>query len=499
MNDIDRLSRGNGAEPGGLAASTIHQPAVAAGSIIRRNGPDTVEVTSLATGAVVEMPSLTDSLVTSITGGDRTALAGVALQDIIGLIDRVGRAWRNPEYTRRQIYTRQLRQYLGYSERMAETEADWISVVLTSHARFYDMVQVEIGSRYILDEWVPREETRVRAFPRGVSVHILPGNVPVAAALSLTRGLITKNRCVLKASSLDPITPVALAMSFHDVEPDHPVTSAISALYWEHDHPLGLNLLADADVVCAWGGAAAIASAQRNLRPGVPLVAFGPRRSLALVGASDDLDQAVARLAHDVARYDQAACFSVREVFVERPVAQQVADGLGAALAELDLLLPPAVRDLDDASAVTLALLEEEWDGADLRLPDHRRWAVIVGDRRGAEEHPLHRVIWVRPVDRLADALDGIDPSVQTVAISPWSRAEGLRDQLAAAGVDRIVEVGLVNVLRPGAPHDGQDPLRALVRLAGVENPASAHGKGMPVEIDQLAALRRGRITDFLL
>ena len=67
---------------------------------------------------------------------------------------------------------------------MAKNEADWIAVLLSSNYRFYDLLNVELGNWQILDNWVLREEAFVRAFPCGLALHVLPGNVPLSAVLS---------------------------------------------------------------------------------------------------------------------------------------------------------------------------------------------------------------------------------------------------------------------------------------------------------------------------
>lgn len=67
---------------------------------------------------------------------------------------------------------RHLQQVCGYSA--ANVKADSIGVHLTGHARLYDLLQNELGSRFVLDEWARREKTQVRAFLRGHSLHVLP-------------------------------------------------------------------------------------------------------------------------------------------------------------------------------------------------------------------------------------------------------------------------------------------------------------------------------------
>ena len=127
---------------------------------------------------------------------------------------------------------RHLQQVCGYSERAANVEADSIGVHLAGHGTLYDLLQNELGSRFVLDEWARREETQVRAFLRGHSLHVLPSNAPLSTVVSLSRGLLSKNRVTMKAAGADLVTPISLALSFLDIDHEHPVAKAVSAVYW---------------------------------------------------------------------------------------------------------------------------------------------------------------------------------------------------------------------------------------------------------------------------
>ncbi|MFH4268025.1 acyl-CoA reductase, partial [Acinetobacter baumannii] len=78
------------------------------------------------------------------------------------------------------------------------------------------------------------DESYVRAFPKGKSVHLLAGNVPLSGIMSILRAILTKNQCIIKTSSTDPFTANALALSFIDVDPNHPITRSLSVIYWPH-------------------------------------------------------------------------------------------------------------------------------------------------------------------------------------------------------------------------------------------------------------------------
>lgn len=262
------------------------------------------------TGDEIELPQLSESAVDDILEQPRFSLRDVPLHEIVTFLHNVGQNWKTHEYTRRRLYIRYLKRYFGYSQKMAETEANWIALYLSSHYRLFDILNAELGSWRMMDGWVSREESSVRATPRGRSFHLVPGNVPLSSVASILRALVTKNTCVVKVSSDDPMTPILLGLSFIDVDAEHPVTRAFSAVHWRggDESPESRRLVADADVICAWGDEAAMTWAMREARPEAEVVKFGPKRSLAVIGATADARDAARVLAHDVAMYDQRAC-----------------------------------------------------------------------------------------------------------------------------------------------------------------------------------------------
>lgn len=177
------------------------------------------------------------------------------INNIINFLYTTGQRWKSEEYSRRRAYIRSLITYLGYSPQMAKLEANWIAMILCSKSALYDIIDTELGSTHIQDEWLPQGECYVRAFPKGRTMHLLAGNVPLSGVTSILRGILTRNQCIVRMSASDPFTAHALAMSFIDVDPNHPISRSISVLYWYHasDTTLAEELLSHMDAVVAWG------------------------------------------------------------------------------------------------------------------------------------------------------------------------------------------------------------------------------------------------------
>jgi long-chain-fatty-acyl-CoA reductase len=461
--------------------------------------PETDVRVRMQTGEELDLPATTDAMADAIVGQDPFLLRDTPLSEIVAFLNLVGRNWKSKEYSRRRIYIRYLQRFLGYSEAMAELEANWIALILCSHYRMYDTIATELGNRCIMDQWIPSEEAQVRAFPRGRCVHVLPGNVPLSGVASTVRALITKNVCVVKPASEDPISPIMLAMSFVDANPVHPVARAISVAFWESSRPpeAAQKILQSAHVACVWGGAEAVKWSTRAFPPETEVLRFGPRRSLAVIGRHANYEQAARGVAHNVCMYDQRACFSVRQVFVEGPV-EPFLEELRKALDLYRTILPKGTHDFDQQAHWSLSTLEAELNESLIEAGEAQSWSIVVCRPEDALAHPLGRAVYVHPIERLQQVADYVTPDVQTVAVAPYDIGFGLRDVLAHAGACRIVDIGLTNVFRVGGTHDAMYPSQRLVRLVSFERPSQEHPKGVPLPIDQTKFLEEDRFLEFI-
>ncbi|WP_286251478.1 aldehyde dehydrogenase family protein [Streptomyces graminofaciens] len=462
----------------------------------RRVEPDgDARVLEFPNGARSAVPLLTPALADQLRHPP-TELAETPLQEIVAYLNRIGHLWNNEEYARRRLYIRELKRMHGYSQQMADAEADLISTTLRAHGHLHDMVAVELGHRQIMDRWIPREDAEVRAYPRGRSVHILPGNVPYSTTVSLVRALLTKNTSVLKYAAGEPVTAVVLAQSFTDIDPDHPVTRSVSAVFWERDSELGRQVLADADVICAWGGAEAVNTAYRNCSSEAIVVPYGPRRSFTVVGKDADMARAARGIAHDASMYEQRACFSTHQVFTDAD-PEEFADRLQAELVRYEDMLPRTSVTADEAAQASMEVAAQRFLGRRTRTGS---WgSILITDPATVTELPSARTVFIHPVKDLAEVAQWVDPTVQTIGLAPWTLHERLRHELARRGACRFVEAGLSPLFRLGGSHDGLQPLQLMTRMVSVEAPRLDYGKGMVVPIDQSEFLEHRRLRDLLM
>jgi len=344
-------------------------------------------------------------------------------------------------------------------------------------------VDKEVGGADVIDGWreIMRPDGRaayVRAFaPR--LIHVVAGNTPEVAAMSIVMGALSKGVHLLKLPSNDLYTATAILRTMAAVAPGHPVVQSFSTAYWRGgDEKIESALFRPQyfDKVVAWGGEATIRSVGRYIGPGLELVGFDPKTSISMVGREAfaqqvDLHEVAAAAAHDVTLYNQSACVCSRFIFIEADDAQ--ADRFCAELArELNV-------DRDIATAIgpkTPADLREQIDVLKLMTPDYRVWGgydgqgVVIRSHEPVDFHPDGKVINVVITPSLAAAVCHANVATQTVGVYPSSRKKELRDALAGAGVQRIVELGATMRGCRGLPHDGFYPLHRLMRWVKEED-----------------------------
>lgn len=342
------------------------------------------------------------------------------------------------------------------------------------------MVQLdnELGGANYVDGWpevtnlISGRPARMRAFPSRI-LHIIAGNAPGVAAVSIARGAITKAVNLIKLPSNDLFTTPAILQGMAAVAPGHPLTRSFSAAYWQGGDASTESLLMRPqffDKLAAWGGDSALRSAKKYVCPGFELVSFDPKTSISFVGKEAfDSEQALAEAADnaaaDITLVDQLACASSRYQFVEGTTEQ--VDRFSELLQER-LSVERMLGSVDGTPVPSY--LREEIDGLKMMPDYYRLWGdysgrgLVIRSEEPVEFYPEYRIANVVPVDSLNDAVAFANVATQTVGIYPDNRRRELRDALASAGAQRVVPLGQAGAMEGGLAHDGFLPLNRLVR-----------------------------------
>jgi hypothetical protein len=362
------------------------------------------------------------------------------------------------------------------------------------------------GSRF-LDEWVEMDAPtwdgatgalrvalvpagptapapRIRAFPT-LQIHVTAGNAPVVAPASALRLLATRGGGVVKLPSGSILPGAALAVALHAAAERQPaaraVLDALSIVYWRGgDASIEEPLFDPAvfDRVVIWGAPDAVERVSALAAGAIRTITFNPRYGVTLIGrealADDATLRAAARLATaDVLVWNQRACIASLVHYVEDvggaaggDLAERWAAALREALADADRLAPSApsraaLGQIHRMRRGSLAGARWHWVGG--HGHELRAAVVVAPGPFDLSSHPLSRVVIVRRVARLDDAVALLHRGVSTAGVHPESRRLALRDALAARGVSNVVPLGHAERAFAGMPHDGMRLLSELV------------------------------------
>ncbi|MBI1925490.1 hypothetical protein HYR99_14710 [Candidatus Poribacteria bacterium] len=450
----------------------LHLPIVICGETKRAKGDQTIRV-RYESGLEVHLPRPDDTDLEKLKAATHEALHAMPIDDITIFLAEVGKRWNNPDYPLRREALEYASQVTGYNRRIVGYDFFVVGTALT-RPKLYDFLETDLGDPYLLDEWRPSQAVYRHAQPRGKVLHVMVGNVPMAALFTIVRSVLTKNLTIAKLPMRDLITSLYFVLTCLDVDKNHPVSRSLSVLYWEGGSDIENQFLELADVVCVWGQQEAVENIRRKLKYGQEFIEFGPKRGIHLLGRdTPDWNYAAMKAAYDISIYDQEACFCPQFAFVEgdpSPFVKYLCSWLDHYLQAL----PKGFESEDVRAHISSARLEAKLNGYRVYTPKDTAWTVVVTDGpTQIPEHPLSRTLYVFPVQDLRESFAWITNDIQTATIHPFSRAFELADELTLHGVDRIVEVGRAGRPRPGFTHDGMLPMSRLVRLITIERPLS--------------------------
>jgi Acyl-CoA reductase (LuxC) len=374
-------------------------------------------------------------------------------------------------------------------------------------ARVREIIDLRIGSQY-LEDWVPHKYQAdgrtfyVRAMGAR-AVHIIAGNVPIVAVLTMMRNAFTRSDAIVKLPSNDPMTMIALARTMIDIDPKHPLTRHLSVGYWKGgDENIEKEIYQPSHIekIVAWGGFASIKHITKYLQPGIDLVTLDPKNSTTLIGReafADDVTmrEVATRVAVDLGGLDQEGCVNARIMFIESgtdPEGIAAANRFGQCLYDALQGLPksissgpvrfdPALRNEIEA---ILPLTDFYRVYCDPRNID-KSGAVIVSQM--SEQVDFPRLLYGRvgnlvPVDHIEEVVERFTAATQTVGVYPDALRVKLRTRAALRGGQMFVPVGYAISGNIAAPQDGIEPERRMCRWV-VDNhcdPGVTRGPWLP-------------------
>jgi hypothetical protein len=425
-------------------------------------------------------------------------LYDLSVDDIVDYLVRLGQRLPMSQNEYMQEAFRLSNHTSGLSEPILRHAYEFMPVSLFSPDEVRNMIRRSVGIEY-LEGWVPQPpgrfpglEGRMRAFGAR-TVHVIAGNTPIVAYLTVIRNAFTRSDALIKAPSNDPLTAVGIARTMVDMEPEHPLTKHLAVAYWRGGDDEVESEIYDPrriEKIVAWGGFDSVQHVAKYLQPGIDLITADPKLSSTIIGRDafadeETLTRVARRLALDMGAANQEGCVSARVIYVESGTDEAGVEKLN----HLGDLAFDALQHLPEhISAPHKAFdpeLKQEIDAARFMEDDYKIFgghrnegAVIVSQ----EDTPVDfsRILGCRtsnlvPVDDVEDAIRSVNAYTQTVGVYPESLKHRVADRLAFQGAQRIVSLGGAATMQHNMEvQDAIEPVRRMVKWVVSESAPEA-------------------------
>ena len=393
------------------------------------------------------------------------------VRETIDALASVLETWREPESRVRRALCTEYAEATSFSPAMVEAGmaralAGWTGDSLRS------LLDRELGGIEVLEGSALRNASGFE-----VTSVMLAGVLPSPTLLGLLAPLLLRSPVLAKTSAHDPVTAGLVAGSVAAADPE--LGACLEIVRFSGGDRECVDALLRADCVVASGSDETIASVAARVQPPRRLVSYGHRLSVAALAPDRPTDSA-ARLAEDVALWDQLGCLSPLAVFVadgERGGATAFGAELAEALADLEQRWPRGRISPRSSAAIRRERDEAEMragGGAPVRL--HRgagsSWTVVVEADSRIRPAPLHRFVRVHPVagvPGLVEALKPVRHHLACVGVGGFAdRQSEMIAALGQLGVSRICRIGTMQGPPLSWCHDNRGVLLPLARLSDV-------------------------------
>jgi Acyl-CoA reductase (LuxC) len=312
---------------------------------------------------------------------------------------------------------------------------------------------------------------KIRAMPTR-QLHITPGNSPLAPCVSILRAFATKGAAAIKMAAGGVAGATLLTLAMEECGLDHPLTRHSSIVYWPGgDRTVEDVLLAEGsfDRIVVWGSGQTVSSVAARASM-TKLVLFKPRIGLSFIGR-DAFEGALANVAiravTDVMIDNQQACTSSLVHYVEASEDQtlEYCRVLQSVLARWGDAAPSVLGAAELGRLRMLRrghLVRGRWF-ENVRHGRFNSAVVYAPSEFDLSLHPMCRLVVVRRVDNLHEALPYVNDAVAAVGVYPERIRLELRDDLAARGVTNVCPLGECGSTFASMPHDGMRVLSELV------------------------------------
>jgi len=412
--------------------------------------------------------------------------AQTSIVDIINLLSQFSKQW-TPDSIFYQESISELINESGFSEPEVRNTLSLLTGLLSQES-LEARIKAEFTNEQVLDRFckLAHFSGMVKATPKGTLLHVTAGNVFLSSIDSLLMGFLTKNISILKVSSSNKFFPVYFAQKLKEFDKKKILADKFAVVHWKGgDVETESFIKSKVDTIIAWGGEEMIRSYQKDLPLHVKLLDFGPKISLQVVTkaglANKDLNKVAAAIVRDITPWDQGACASPQNLFLQEGI-----DAI-AFMQVLDATfnLASARGTLTDDEQVEI--LKEKYRGYYSELMEGGK--VISGkehllhleDNKFLKPSPLGRSLIIKYFKDADDLYSHIEPFSYYLQSCGYLFSETEKNSylsiLSLTGLKRFAPVGTVTWGMEGAPHDGRFVLRELVNFIADEARIQDYGE----------------------
>ena len=312
------------------------------------------------------------------------------------------------------------------------------------------------------------DKDNVRCFkPLGILFHIAAGNVDLLPAYSVIEGLLVGNINILKLPSGDNGLSIFLLKELIKEEPtlkDYIYVFDVPST--EVDTIKTLSNMADATIV--WGGDEAQKAARNFVDIHSSIISWGHKISFSYIDKNVE-DEELEALCRSICLTNQLFCSSSQGIYVNTDNVDDLHE-----LAKR--LLPIFAKISKETNTLPLTmkaknsvlLYNDKLEGKGNNIYQDSGVSIIVKEYQDLELSYLYQNIWIKALKK-EDIIKVLKPNknlLQTVSINKnIADKEEMCNNLANAGLTRIVSLGDNSRMISGESHDGEYPLRRYIRI----------------------------------
>ncbi len=436
--------------------------------------------------------------------------ADIPITSVIDALHELGKTWREGGDHWNEAL-RMSQRSLPFSVDMLKRSLAVIPDLL-SRKNILDRICADFGSVDKLDRFVRSDRFfgRERAFPLGKIFHVSAGNVFLGAIDSLLMGFLTKNISVVKLSSRNIEFPLYFARSLQMIDREGVIADKFALLHFPGGSvSLEAIVKQEANGIIAWGGEEMIVSYKTGLGLGVKFFEYGPKISFQVITAAAlakyGYRQTAQWIAQDIAMWDQAACASPQNLFLEstidpRPLMSEIAQAL--------VRFPLARGRLtdDEFTEVLKEKARAQYNKimSSGEFLDGDEFFLHFEDSGPLRPSPLNRTLILKRYQDSENLISRLQPFARHLQSCSLLALESEKDDLITAlghtGVMRFASLGSVMEAPVGAPHDGRLSLLDLTRLVPEEDVGSLESfvNQAIASVPFYGRLRQGRFVETL-